>query len=193
MALLVSASSSLASIGLIAFSAMAQFTPHLILAANGGGRRPAAARASLGAGLVLWLYTLALPSILPASWLEGLRGTPLDPLQLFGIGSASPLVHGVVWSLGVNLLVLATSSRIIATPALPRFLRAQRAVSDMPSLVDLTAGFIGRDRAEREFPLASAGQPVDRRAARRAQDLIARVVGASSARMLVTSALAGGR
>lgn len=192
-ALLVSASSSLASTGLIAFSAMAQFTPHPILAANGGGRPPAAARASLGAGLVLWLYTLALPPILPASWLAWLRGTPLDPLQLFGIGSASPLVHGVAWSLGVNLLVLATSSRIIATPALPRFLRAQRAVSDMPSLVDLTAGFIGRDRAEREFPLASAGQPVDRRAARRAQDLIARVVGASSARMLVTSALAGGR
>ncbi|HQV02250.1 MULTISPECIES: PAS-domain containing protein [unclassified Novosphingobium] len=192
-AMLVSASNSLASIGLIAFAAMAQFTPHLILAANGGGRDPLAARASLTAGLVLWAYTLALPPILPPAWLGQLRGSPADPLQLFGVGSASPLVHGVFWSLGVNLLVLfALSAKGIRAPALPRFLRAQRTISDMPSLVELTASFIGRERAEQEFQDVAIGQPVDRRSARHAQELIARVVGVSSARTLVTSALAGG-
>lgn len=193
-ALLVSANNSLASIGLIAFSAMAQFTPHLILAANGGGRDPMAARASLIAGLVLWLYTLALPPILPAGWLAELRGSAFDPLRLFGIGAAPPLVHGVFWSLGGNLLVLAAfSARQVGTSPLPRFLRGQRTVSDLPSLIDLTASFIGRERAEHEFPRAFAGQPVDRGSARRAQELIGGVVGASSARALVTSALAGGK
>ncbi len=47
-ALLVSASNSLASIGLIAFSAMAQFTPHLLLATSGGSRDPLAARQPFG-------------------------------------------------------------------------------------------------------------------------------------------------
>ena len=191
--LLVSPSDSLASIGLIAFAAMAQFTPHLVLAATGGGRDPIAARASLGAGLVLWLYTLALPPILPASWHAALAGGPFDPLNLFGIGGASPLVHGVAWSLGVNLAVHGLlAARGMGPPALPRFLRAPRTVADLPGLVDLVASFVGREQADQEFPNAVRGQPVDRRSARRAQDLIARVVGAASARVLVTSALAGG-
>ncbi len=192
-ALLVSPANSLASIGLIAFAAMAQFTPHLVLAASGGGRDPLAARASLGAGLVLWLYTLALPPILPASWLAELAGGPFDPLRLFGIGGATPLVHGVLWSLGINIVIHATfAARSMRTPSLPIFLGGQRKVTDLVGLVELTASFIGRERADEEFPLAHKGQPVDGRSAKRAQELIARVVGASSARVLVASALAGG-
>lgn len=192
-ALMVSPSNSLASIGLIAFAAMAQFTPHLVLAANGGGRDPLAGRASLAAGLVLWAYTLALPPILPPSLRAFLATGPLDPLQLFGIGSASPLVHGVVWSLGVNMAVYAAfAARGMGTPVLPAFMRAQRQVTDLSGLIELTASFVGRERAEHEFPAARRGQPVDRRAAKRARDLIAGVVGASSARALVASALAGG-
>lgn len=192
-ALLVSPSDSLASIGLIAFAAMAQFTPHLILAAYAGGRDPVAARASLLAGLVLWLYTLALPPILPGNWLAALASTPLDPLRLFGIGSPTPLVHGVLWSLGVNVTVFAAlSARGMTAPVLPRFMRGSREVTDLAGLVELTASFIGRERADLEFPGVRKGQPLDRRSAKRAQDLIARVVGTSSARALVTSALAGG-
>lgn len=192
-ALLVSPSDSLASIGLIAFAAMAQFTPHLLLAATGRGRDPLAARASLAAGLVLWIYTLALPPILPADWLAALATGLFDPLQLFGIGSASPLVHGVLWSLGINITTYAAlTARGMGTPALPGFLRSQREVTELAGLVDLTASFIGRERADQEFPHVPKGQAVDRRSAKRAQDLIARVVGAASARMLVTSALAGG-
>ena len=105
-ALLVPARNSLASIGLIAFAAMAQFTPHLILATQGSGRDALAAKVSLSTGFALWLYTLALPPILPAEWLALLSGSVLDPLRLFGIGNASPLVHGVAWSLGANLFRL---------------------------------------------------------------------------------------
>lgn len=192
-AMAVSPRNSLASIGLIAFAAMAQFAPHLILATVGGGRDPLAARASLATGLALWFYTLALPPILPGGWLEGLAAGPFDPLKLFGIGSATPLVHGVFWSLGANLVVYTVlAARGMAAPDLPRFLRGQRQVSDLGELVALTARFVGRERAEAEFPRAAKGVRIDRSAAKRAQDLIARVVGASSARALVTSALAGG-
>lgn len=192
-ALLVSEANSLASIGLIAFAAMAQFTPHLLLATYGAGRDHIAARASLATGLVLWLYTLALPPILPADWLVQLAGTPFDPLKLFGIGKATPLVHGVLWSLGCNLAVHAVlAARGMSAPALPRFSLGSQRVTDLAELVALTASFVGEDRARAEFPDARKGMALDRRSARRAQDLIARVIGASSARALVASALAGG-
>lgn len=193
-ALLLPASEPLASIGLIAFAAMAQFTPHVILATLGKNRDPLAARASLATGLLLWLWTLALPSILPPHWLALLRSGPFDPLNLFGIANASPLAHGVIWSLGANLVAYAAvSARDVPSRPLPRLLRVGRSVTDLRELADLTASFIGRERAEHEFPPAPRGTPVDRASAARAQQLIAGVVGAASARSLVASALAGGQ
>ncbi|MDP3907413.1 PAS-domain containing protein [Novosphingobium sp.] len=192
-ALLVSPKDSLASIGLIAFAGMAQFTPHLIMAAYGRARDPVPARASLSVGLVLWLYTLALPPILPAAWLAWLALTPLDPLHLLGLGQVSPLVHGVIWSLGANLAVLAAfAARKVSGAPLPRLVRAARTVTDLAELVQLTASFVGRERVEAEFPGVRRGQPITPDTAQRAQRLIASVVGASSARSLVASALAGG-
>lgn len=193
-AMLLSPRESLASIGLVAFAAMAQFTPHLILAVAGTNRDPLPARGSLVTGLVLWLYTLGLPPILPTGWLGVLAAGPFDPLRLFGIGRASPLVHGVIWSLGLNLLVFALlAARNTRGASLPLLLRMNRQVTDLAELVQLTASFVGQERADREFPPIRVGAQIDRRSANRAQQLIAGVVGASSARSLVTSALAGGR
>ena len=193
-AALVSARESLASIGLVAFAAMAQFTPHLILAVYGTNRDPWPARASLITGLLLWLYTLGLPPILPTAWLDWLGAGPLDPLHLFGIGSASPLVHGVLWSLGANLLVYAlVAARRTPGGPLPLMLRANRQVTDLEELVQLTSSFVGQERANREFSGPRSGVPIDRRSANRAQQLIAGVVGISSARSLVASALASGQ
>lgn len=190
---LVSPRQTLASIGLVAFAAMAQFTPHMILAVFGGNRDGLAARASLGAGLVLWLYTLALPPILPEAWRAWLAAGPLDPLRLLGIGHAPPLVHGVLWSLGVNLaMFVVVSARRGAGNPLPSLMGWQRQVSDLSDLKDLTASFIGHERAEREFADARRGMAIDGRSAQRARKLIAAVVGASSARALVASAMAGG-
>ena len=193
-ALLISARESLAAIGLIAFAAMAQFAPHLVLAATSRGRDSLAARLSLGAGGLLWLYTLALPPILPHEWMTTLASTPFNPIRLFGIGNASPLAHGVVWSLGVNLSIYAMIAvRKVQTAPLPVLVRPARPISELAELVQLTASFIGKDQAEHAFPDVPPGRPVDRRSARRARELIAQVVGASSARSLVASALAGGQ
>lgn len=192
-AMLVGEAETLASIGLIAFAAMAQFTPHLLMATYGAQRDPRPARASLTVGLALWLYTLALPPILPVDWLKALASTPLDPLNLFHIGSASPLVHGVFWSLGANLAVLALlSAGRIARPGLPKLLRVQRQVRNQQDLVDLVAGFVGIDRARQEFAGIDPRAPIDRRTAQFAQEVLARVVGAAPARALVASAMSGG-
>lgn len=192
-ALLISPTRSLASIGLIAFAAMAQFTPHLIMATYGGRRDPRAARASLATGLVLWFYTLALPPILPDWVTAALTGTLVDPVRLFGIGNASPIVHGVMWSLGANMAVyLALAARGVGAPGLPRFLRGQRQLADLSELAELTASFVGREKVDLSFPGPRKGVPIDRRSAKKARDLIASVVGTSSARALVASALAGG-
>ncbi|MDF8332747.1 hybrid sensor histidine kinase/response regulator [Novosphingobium cyanobacteriorum] len=193
-ALLLPPRSSLASIGLVAFAAMAQFTPHLLLGVIGTGRDALAGKASLATGFALWLWTLALPPILPPEWLAGLAQTPLDPLRLFGIGHATPLVHGVAWSLSANLIVLLlTEAGTDPRRRLPRMVRGARPVRNQGELAQLAARFIGEDRVEEAFPPALHAAPVDRVAARRAQDLIAGVVGASSARALVASALAGGQ
>ena len=192
-ATLISPTRSLASIGLIAFAAMAQFTPHLIMATYGGRRDPRAARASLATGLVLWLYTLALPPILPDWVTAALSGTLADPVRLFGIGNASPIVHGVLWGLGANMAVyLGLAARGVGAPGLPRFLRGQRQLADLGELAELTASFVGKEKVDLAFPGPRKGVPIDRRSAKKARDLIASVVGTSSARALVASALAGG-
>ena len=60
-------------------------------------------------------------------------------------------------------------------------------------MAEHVAGFVGNEQAAREFPGARLADAIDRKSAQRAQELIARVVGASSARALVASALAGGQ
>lgn len=193
-ALLLPARSSLASIGLVAFAAMAQFSPHFVLGVLGKDRDALAGRLSLGTGFILWLWTLALPPILPEPWLAAMAQTPFDPLRLLGIGHAVPLVHGVMWSLCANLLVLmATTAGSDARRTLPRLVRGARPVRNQGELAHLTARFVGEEIADQAMPPALHNAPVDRIAARRAQDLIASVVGVASARTLVASALAGGR
>jgi Na+/proline symporter len=154
-ALLISPSQTLASIGLVAFAAMAQFTPHLVLATTGRQRDSQAARASLLAGFLLWLYTLALPPILPEGW-----RTWLAAGRSIRCGcSASPCPAGAwrVWSLGVNVCLSGGGGAAGQGNPLPSLLGWQRQVSDLSELKDLTASFIGRERADIEFP---AAQPV---------------------------------
>ncbi|HRE34250.1 MAG TPA: hypothetical protein PK217_04150, partial [Sphingopyxis terrae] len=70
-----------------------------------------------------------------------------------------------------------------------RFVRAQRPITNLADLAQLTGSFVGEEQAGKAFPGADRSHPVDRQAAQRARELIAQVVGASSARALVASAL----
>ncbi len=101
---------ALAAIGLISFVAVAQFLPALLGGIFWRGATRTGALTGLCAGFVIWLYCLLLPSfgagILPQAVLEnGLFGlTWLRPEALFGIAGLDPLVHAILWSLGLNTL-----------------------------------------------------------------------------------------
>lgn len=101
--------SSLASYGLMAFAAVAQFAPGLI----GGLYWRGASRKGVEIGMLLgfatWSYTLLLPTLTQSGWLSAgwVEQGPFDiawlrPQQLFGMSGWDPLTHGTFWSLLVN-------------------------------------------------------------------------------------------
>lgn len=189
----------LASIGLVAFAAMAQFVPVLILAVYRGNRDAIAARYSLIAGLIVWFYTLALPQILGPSVLAILATSPFDPYHLLGLGALSPISHGAVWSLGLNLAVyLLVTARRVQTSALPGLLRSNTQDSSLQSariadLKALVARFVGPSLAQEAFANLKDEASVSQASARKAERLIAGVVGLPSARALIGSRLFGAR
>src|SRR5271165_3329555 len=100
----------LASIGLLSFAAIAQLAPAFF-----GGLiwRRATARGAIAGmtiGILVWAYTLLLPSFADVGIVgerilhEGPFAIALlRPDSLLGL-ELPPLVHGVVWSLGLNVL-----------------------------------------------------------------------------------------
>ncbi|RZG68390.1 response regulator [Acinetobacter bouvetii] len=110
--------------GLLAFSAVAQFSPALIGGLYWRGGSKQGVYAGLLTGFALWAYTLLLPTVLRSlpdqfkvytqnflnhgplgiSWLR--------PEALLGFESFDPLTHGVVWALGLNIILYVWVSRI---------------------------------------------------------------------------------
>ena len=110
-------SDALAAIGLIAFVGVAQFLPSLLGGIFWRGATRTGALAGLIAGFALWGYTLFLPSfggdflLSEAVIQNGPWGIELlRPQALLGLESTDPLVHAVVWSVGVNFLFFMVGS-----------------------------------------------------------------------------------
>lgn len=213
--------SSLASYGLMAFAAVAQFAPGLI----GGLYWRGASRRGVETGMVLgfavWIYTLLLPALtlggwIDAAWLDegpfGLRW--LRPQQLFGLTGWDPLTHGTFWSLLVNAFTMMVVSarwrpgvaeRLRAAPFLEPY--AQRPVvgGDWPGhvqvgdLLALAARVVGERHARRSFQEQAQvlGRELqDTAAADRiwvqfTERMLAASIGAASSRLLLTSLLRG--
>lgn len=191
-ALLIPRGAQLASVGLIAFVALAQSAPALIMAVSRAGNDSVAAMAGLGTGLLLWCYTLFLPSLgaLPRSLDHGL----FDPIALLGVGQLSPIVHGALWSLGGNLLAFSlVSARRVRRQDFAIDIGRPRNVAQISTigqLTDMVGRFASVDNPVELFG-PDRGATIDRRAARNAERLIAGVVGVSSARAIMASALSG--
>jgi signal transduction histidine kinase len=101
---------ALVSIGLISFTAVAQFAPAIIGGLYWKGATRLGATWGLCAGFAVWLYTLLLPSFAKSGWLpitfiaEGLFGTDLlRPQSLFGLTGLDEITHCVFWSLTANI------------------------------------------------------------------------------------------
>src|SRR5436305_7662131 len=206
----------LAAIGLLSFAAIAQLAPAFF---GGLFWRRATARGAMGGmlvGFAVWVYTLFLPSFLDTSTAgllllqHGLFGIEaLRPQALFG-ADLSPLLHGVVWSLSLNLLtyvVLSLTRRPSSielvqadlfvpntlapiTPALRRW-RSTVTVQDIQTTV---AQYLGPDRARHSFeafaithhvPLEPSA-PADFELLQHAEHLIASSIGAASSRLVMS-------
>ncbi len=175
------AGGSLAAFGLLAFAAVGQFAPALIggLYWRGASRRGVIA--GLSAGFALWLYTLLLPTLSRAGWLDAgwLATGPLGiewlrPESLFGLRGWDPLTHGTFWSLLVNiggLLVVSAryrpslDERLRATPFLDPYAARPLASSggwqgslSAGDLLALASRILGERHSQRAFAEHAAAQ-----------------------------------
>ncbi|MGY6553734.1 MAG: hybrid sensor histidine kinase/response regulator [Wenzhouxiangella sp.] len=212
---------SLAGIGLLSFAAVAQFAPLMVAALWSRGVNRHGALWGLSVGFAIWLYTLLLPMMARAldigmSWLAfgplGLR--LLRPEQLFGLTFGDPLSHGVVWSLLFNTLAMVLASRFgqlktidriqanayvgdasgLGTDSLPR-----TGIATVGDFLRLTRRFLGEARTREAYadyfgpdagPIAE-NQPADAALVHHTERVLSSVIGASSARLVLSSALTG--
>ena len=206
----------LAAIGLLSFAALAQLAPAFF---GGLFWREGTARGAMTGmlvGFAVWAYTLFLPSFLegnPAGLLLLQHGPfgieALRPRALFG-ADLPPLMHGVLWSLSLNILTYIVMSlaqrpssieRLQAdlfvpstlTPIAPTFRRWRTTVT-VQDIQSTVAQYLGPERAAQAFEAFAAGHPGDLDPAapadfellQHAERLIASSIGAASSRLVMS-------
>jgi Na+/proline symporter/signal transduction histidine kinase len=206
----------LAAIGLLSFAAVVQLAPVLVggLAWRRGTARGAIA--GMSAGILVWGYTLLLPSMSDAgSSVGGLLAdgpwglAALRPQALFGL-DLPPLVHGVLMSLAVNIACYIGCSlsrrpsaieRVQAdlfvptalAPAAPSF-RFRRASVSAEELIAAVARYLGEDRTRKSFASFAQTRRIDLKPhaeadfelLQYAEYLLASAIGAASSRLVLS-------
>ena len=204
------------AIGILAFAAIAQLAPAFF-----GGliwRRATAAGAIAGmtAGILMWAYTLLLPTFADIGFVgqhvltEGPWGLAmLRPQHLFGL-ELLPLVHGVVWSLSINLLCYVGFSlrrkpspieRMQANtfvpsdlaPITPSF-RLWRSSVTVEELASTVARYLGEERTRNALEnfagthriSLEAKDEADFRLVRHAEHILASAIGGASSRLVLS-------
>ena len=206
----------LASIGFLSFAAIAQFAPAFF-----GGliwRRGTAlgAIAGMTGGILVWGYTLLLPSVSDAGMIgariltDGPFGLALlRPQALFGL-DLPPLVHGVLLSLSVNLALFIGGAfvrrptaieRVQAdvfvpstlAPIAPSF-RLRRAAVSIEELTSTIARYLGEERTRESFVSFAASRRIslepqaeaDFQLLQYGEYLLASAIGAASSRLVLS-------
>ncbi|HZX91788.1 MAG TPA: PAS domain-containing hybrid sensor histidine kinase/response regulator [Rudaea sp.] len=211
----------LASIGLLAFVALAQFAPAIVSGLYWRNVSRIGVTAGLIAGFAVWLYTLLLPSMaengwLPSAWVQtGAFGiAALRPHALLYSTGWDAVTHGTFWSLFANVgCVVVLSLRY--RPGVDERLRAAAfldldadrinaagdwrgrvPVGDLRALAERIVGEKNAHRAFDDYAQAANQVLLPNAAADRAlvqftERLLAGAIGAASARRMLTSALRG--
>ena len=206
----------LASIGLLSFAAIAQLAPAFF-----GGlmwRRATAAGAIAGmtGGFLVWAYTLLLPTLSDIGVIgariltDGPWGLViLRPQHLLGL-DLPPLVHGVAWSLLLNIICYIGFSlrrapspieRLQAntfvpsdfTPIAPSF-RLWRSSVTVEELTTMVARYLGEERTHSAFESFAGAQRIslepleeaDFRLVRYAEHILASAIGGASSRLVLS-------
>jgi len=123
---------ALAAIGLISFTGAVQILPAMIGGIFWRGATRVGAAAGLLTGLVIWMWTLFLPSFGVDAFIgqtlldEGLFGWSwLRPQALFWVEGLDPLVHGIIWSILLNTAMFIICSLVTFPAPLERLQGAQ--------------------------------------------------------------------
>lgn len=176
---------ALVSIGLISFSAVAQFAPAMLGGLFWKGGTRLGALYGLSAGFLVWLYSLLLPSFAKSGWLpitfltEGILGIDLlKPQQLLGLQGMDEITHCLFWSMIVNVGLYVSVSlwrrptaaehsqanlfvdvlRHVAAGSGSRFWRGSATVADLQILL---GRFIGPERANESFAAYARSQGIN--------------------------------
>ncbi len=206
----------LASIGLLSFAAVAQLAPAFFGGLVWRRATAAGAIAGMSAGILVWAYTLLLPTFADIGVVgqrimtEGPFGLGLlRPQHFFGL-ELSPLVHGVLWSLGLNLLLyIGVSLRRAPTPIerlqantfapadlapmAPGF-RLWLSTVTVEELTETVARYLGEERTRSAFDSFAATHRIglapndeaDMRLVRYAEHILASAIGAASSRLVLS-------
>jgi len=206
----------LASIGLLSFAAVAQLAPAFFggLFSRRGTARGAIA--GMTVGILVWGYTLLLPSFADIGVVghEILTQGPwgiaaLRPQHLLGL-DLPPLVHGVVWSLMLNIVAYTGLSagrapspieRLQANlfvpadlpPITPSF-RLWRSSVTVEELIGTVARYLGEERTRSAIESFAASRRIsldpdaeaDVQLVRHAEHLLASAIGAASSRLVLS-------
>jgi Na+/proline symporter/signal transduction histidine kinase len=211
-----SGEAQLAAIGLLSFAAVAQLAPAFfggLLWRDGTAR---GALAGMTAGILVWFYTLMLPSFADA----GLVGKEILTLGPFGLAwlrpqhilglDLPPLVHGVLWSLSLNLIFYVTFSLARSPTAIERLqanvfvpaegapitpsFRLWRSSVTIEELTATVARYLGEERTSSAFESFAASrrisldprQEADIHLLRYAEHILASAIGAASSRLVLS-------
>ncbi|MES2818002.1 MAG: PAS domain-containing hybrid sensor histidine kinase/response regulator [Pseudomonadota bacterium] len=211
---LLGSNASLATIGQISFAAVGQLAPAMFGALVWKQANRRGVFAGLGAGALIWAYTLVLPVVarsLGAS-LDGFPGLHALLYQPIGI-EVDPLTRGVLLSLAGNVLLFVWVSYFSRTRVSEHWQAGRfigQAFDDNPSsrsllavqlqdLMALATRFVGAERTQQSFERFAARLGKDFNPTHPAtsdwiahtERLLAGVLGASSTRAVVKAAIEG--
>ena len=206
-----SGSTSLASIGMLSFAAVAQFAPGILAALYWGGASRAGVFWGMFAGFAVWGYLLFLPNLIAGGVLPSHAFAPPDALKWLwpravadysSLGIAGPVALA---SLTLNVLILVMSSllrgvtlqerraaRVFTAPKRPTITAK---VGDLEAVAARIIGPAAARRLLDEYaaqstrPPAKPSDAVDRGMLQHVERVLAGSIGASSARIVLTHAL----
>ncbi len=175
---------SLAEIGLLSFTAIAQFAPAFFIGLVWRRATARGAAAGIIAGFAVWAYTLLLPKLIEdtafgaAVLKDGPFGIALLRPEMLFYMNFDHLTHGVVWTLFFNLLAFVFVSLLrplepierlqtnifIETanpqPSAPAF-KPWRTSVPLDELMAVVARYLGEERTSRSFSDYLAGRGIN--------------------------------
>ncbi len=208
---------NLAATGLLAFAAVAQFAPALVVALYWRGASRRGVALGLLGGFTVWVYTMLLPAVIhTGAWLQdGPFGWSwLRPQSLFHLNGWHPVMNTTFWSLLVNVGCLVFFS-LRYRPSLEERLhaamfadpdpasrsgagdwRGRVVVADLRTITERIVGERSSTRAFEEYGQRrgrslSESEVADRALIQYTEQLLAAAVGAANARRILIGVLSG--